>query len=281
MITQAGKAPPERLTLMNKPVLPTIAAYFLLLGATTVLLAFYHMHVAGYFGTAQLIPDCSLSIQNQWRLFGALVVADVGIAIGLLRQQRWAKPAFITLVFLWGAVNLLTVKFNTTRFLCDLVFAAIQVGMLAISPTTTWRASKLQRPGWRGIRKVVGLSFYWAAAFVLFVILTSGFLPQEAAASGSVEVHTGAYIALASVVMLAGGNIMGELTVAATEAALILIALASFMVAYLIQIYLVSNMTYPNYPLHFQWDNTFPWLIMLGTVGFVLMAVSERRQAAS
>ncbi len=265
---------------MNKPVLPTIAAYFLLLGATTVLLAFYRMHIAGYFGTAPLIPDCSLSVQNQWRWLAVLTVANVGIAIGLLRQQRWAKTALITLFFVWEAVNLLTIKFAAPRFLCGLAFAVIPVIMLAMSPTTAWRAHKIKRPGWRGVRKVVGLSFYWTAAFVLFVILTARFMPPEASVSAGVEVHTGAYIALAAVVMLAGGNIMGELTVAATEAALMLIALASFLVAYLIQTYLILKVTYPNNPWHYQWDNTFPWLLLLGMVGFALMAVSERRQVA-
>jgi len=266
---------------MNKPVLPTIAAYFLLLGATTVLLAFYRMHVAGYFGTAPLIPDCALSVRNQWLWFGVTTATNVGIAIGLFRQQRWAKTALIATVVLWQVVNLLITKFAATKLLCDLVFGLIPVVMLAFSSTTAWRAHKMQRPGWRGVRKVAGLCFYWAAAFVLFVILTSKFMPPEAAVSASGQVDTGAYIALAAVVMLVGGNIMGELTVATTEAALMLIALASFLVAYLIEIYLVSKVSYPNNPLHYQWDNTFPWLLLLGMVGFALMAVSERRQTAS
>ncbi|WP_231890042.1 hypothetical protein [Ralstonia solanacearum] len=270
------KTPP----LMKKPVLPTIAAYFLLLTATSALLTLYRMRVAGYAWNAPLIPHSSLSVRSQWLWVAGAAAANVGIAIALMRGWSWAKPLLFASLVVNEAVGLFTSETNLLAILLGLAFAAVPAIMVVLSriEAPSRRTERIGR--WAAARRAIGLCFYWAAAFVLFVVLTSLFSGNTPPGATGSDAGAGLFVVAALAIMLAGGTVIGTFAVAAREAALVLISLPSYLIVYCIWTDLSLKLVYPKHPWHFQWDDTGVWLAMLGMGGFGLMAVAEQREAA-
>ncbi len=268
---------------MKKPVLPIIAAYFLLLTATSAFLALYRMRVAGHAWNAPLIPHSSLSVSSQWLWVAGAAIANIGIAIALMRGWSWAKPLLFASLVVNEAVGLFTSEVNLLAILLGLAFSAAPAIMVALSRTAvpsrhTERTEHLDR--WAALRQAIGLCFYWVAAFVLFVVLTSLFSGNTPPRGAGSEAGAGLFVMAALAIMLAGGAVIGRFAVAAREAALVLISLPSYLIVYCIWTYLSLKLVYPKNPWHFQWDHTGMWLAMLGMGGFGLMAVAEWRETA-
>ncbi|MHA6886989.1 hypothetical protein [Ralstonia pseudosolanacearum] len=265
---------------MKKPVLPTIAAYFLLLTATSAFLTLYRMRVAGYAWTTPLLPHSNLSVQSQWLWVVCAAAANIGIAIALMRGWSWAKPLLFASLAVNEGVGLFTSEIDVWSILLGLAFAVAPVIMVVLSRPEAPSPGTARLDRRAAARRAIGLGLYWAAAFVLFVALTAlfgGNTPPQATGS---EAGAGLFVIAALAIMLAGGAVIGTFAVAAREAALVLISLPSYLIVYCIWTYLSLKLFYPKHPWHFQWDATGMWLAMLGMGGFGLMAVAEWREAA-
>ncbi|RKP48141.1 hypothetical protein [Trinickia fusca] len=263
---------------MQRPALPTITAYFQLLSSTTVFLLFYRMHVAGRFATAPLLLGSSLPVNVQWIWLGIGAAANVTIALGLMRGYRWARSGLYVSTVANALLAAMTSHSTWSWQLLGIAMAAIPCVMAAISARqVVQKRAGVNRTPWEAVRYVAGMSLYWAAAFVMFVVLTSMFVGGSDRNATGGE-NNGLFIAFALVIMLAGAALMGKWAGATREAALLLISLSSFLIVYCVWEFLCFRLATPRSDWHFQWDQTWAWLMMLGMGGFALMAAADRMQ---
>ncbi|MPW10976.1 hypothetical protein GCT19_36255 [Paraburkholderia sp. CNPSo 3155] len=145
---------------------------------------------------------------------------------------------------------------------------------MSTSKHFTFSARRAKTP-----RRIAGRALLGFSAFVMFVTLTSLFNGQTPAHASETLAGAGLFIMVGLSIMLAGGAIMGPVTLAIGEIGLVLVSLASYIVFYCIWSYITLRLYFPQNPWHFVWDETLLWLIILGIGGFVLLGLSERRQS--
>ena len=263
---------------MKKPLFPVVVANYFLLTAFTQFLAVYMGFRAGTISMSGPIPQSPLSAGAQWLWIAVGAVSYTALAIAIQFDRPWVKPAIISVIVLNTLVGLFLNKASPLVASLAVGHAALEVAaILFIRNQGATERSRL-RDGGNQFRRAMGLFVYWGCAALMLSDLMAVFA-GAANPIGNQKATAGSLILLALMLLLVGGAILGRSAWAAWQAGTMLVSLSAFYAVYCVWTFLYIEVIYPQHPWNFHWDASFIWLAILGTIGFWLLAASERRQA--
>ncbi|MDE1179935.1 hypothetical protein [Paraburkholderia sp.] len=269
-------APP----VTTRSLLPSFVGCFLYFSAVSCLLLLYRAYHAAHSIDVALTPTSRLSAPLQWMWLGSVALANLGIAIALMRGMSRAKPVLIGVTAVNAAVDLLTTTTSLGSTVWGLLIACVPAAVLVLSRVDIGPAAFEPDGGWRAARLAAGRLLYGLAAFVMLVTLYGLFNGQAPAHATATQSGAGVFILIGLSLMLVGGELTGQRKRAVREAGILLVALASYMVVSCTSSYVFLKLYWPRNPWHFFWDETLIWLIVIAMCGFALLALSEKHRPA-
>lgn len=260
-------------------ILQPVMGCFYFLFAVSGFLVMYRTSLVVHSTSTPIIYGSSLTPIEQWCWFAENALGNLIVGVGVLRGWARIKVFLIALTTFNTVVFFVTIALPLPATLGGAAISYVPVLVVMMSRLDPRKRDRERLRIIRVLRFVVARAVFAFAAFIMYVMLTLLFFGQKPAHSTANQTGVEMYIWLAMSFMLLGGAVMGRMTIAVREVGIILVSVASFIVFFCTSSYLILALDFRKASWHFFWDETLPWVLILGIGGFLLLGLSESRRS--